>query len=69
MTVLVTLHDGTIDEFLRSGDAYVKHLDGTLDVIRGGSNQPHRYAVGQWTDVQGTQKRRKTKRFWSRSKD
>ena len=66
MTVTVTLHDGTTDSYARFGDAYRKHGDGTLDVIRGGSNQPHRYAAGEWTDVDGDQKRSKTGGFWSR---
>lgn len=69
MTVTVTLSDGTTDKYMRSGDAYVKHNDGTLDVVRGGSNEPHRYSAGEWTDVQGAQKGGKTGRFWGRSKD
>jgi hypothetical protein len=46
MTVTVTLPDGGTDAYMRSGDAYVKHNDGTLDVIRVGAQQPHRYASG-----------------------
>ena len=68
MTVTVTLQDGRIDKYMRFGDAYTKGHDGTLTVSRGGSNQPHRYAVNEWTDVQGDQKRTKAGRFWSRSK-
>jgi len=37
MTVHVKLPDGGTDEYLRSGDAYVQHGDGTLDVVRTGS--------------------------------
>ena len=36
MTVTVTLRDGTSEIYMRFGDAYVKHGDGTLDIIRGG---------------------------------
>ena len=68
MTVTVTLHDGTTDKYMRFGDAYIKNHDGTLVVTRGGSNQPHRYATGEWADVQGDQKGRSAGRFWSRSK-
>jgi len=50
MTVSVTLSDGRTDNYMRFGDAYVKHHDGTLDVLRTGAKQPHRYAVGEWTD-------------------
>jgi hypothetical protein len=32
MTVTVTLRDGGADKYMRFGDAYVKHNDGTLDV-------------------------------------
>jgi hypothetical protein len=48
---------------MRFGDAYVKHHDGTLDVIRTGAKDAHRYASGEWTDVEGDQKSFK-KRFW-----
>src|SRR4029078_1887896 len=41
MTVTVTLPDGGTDAYMRSGDAYVKHNDGTLDVLRVGAHQPH----------------------------
>lgn len=61
---MVTLPGGGVDEYMRSGDAYVKHDDGTLDVIRSGSRQPHSYAAGEWTDVEGDEKRWKKLRFW-----
>jgi hypothetical protein len=38
MTVTVTRRDGGTDKYMRFGDAYVMHHDGTLDVIRGGAN-------------------------------
>lgn len=64
MTVTVTLRDGGTDKYMRFGDAYVKHGNGTLDVMRSGAEQPHSYAPGEWTDVQGDEKRRKRSRFW-----
>ena len=64
MTVTVTLPDGVTDKYMRFGDAYVKHDNGTLDVIRGGARQPHRYASAEWTDVDGDEKSWKTGRFW-----
>jgi hypothetical protein len=64
MTVTVTLPDGGTDAYMRSGDAYVKHNDGTLDVIRVGAQQPHRYASGAWTDVEGNEKGWKKRHFW-----
>jgi hypothetical protein len=65
MTVTVTLQDGATDRYMRTGDAYVKHNDGTLDVIRGGAIRPYSYAPGVWADVQGNEKRLKKPRFWS----
>lgn len=64
MTVTVTLSHGATDEYMRFGDVYVKHDDGTLDVIRGGAKRPYSYASGEWTDVKGDQKRWKKSRFW-----
>ena len=55
MTVHVQLPDGGTDEYLRFGDAYIKHSDGTLDVVRIGSKVPHSYASGAWTGVEGDQ--------------
>ncbi len=63
MTVIVTLRDGTTDKYMRSGDTYVKENDGSLHVIRSGAKQPYRYASGQWTEVDGDQKKSK-RRFW-----
>ena len=65
MTVTVNLPDGAIDKYMRFGDAYVEHDDGSLDVIRGGAKHPHRYAAGEWSGVEGDQSRWKKGRFWS----
>jgi hypothetical protein len=64
MPVTVTLPDGGADKYMRFGDVYVKHNDGTLDVIRGGARQPYSYAAGQWNNVEGDQKTWKKGRFW-----
>ena len=64
MTVSVTLCDGETDNYMRFGDAYVKHNDGTLDVIRTVAKRPFSYASGVWADVAGDQKRGKKGRFW-----
>jgi hypothetical protein len=64
MTVTVTLSDGATDKYMRFGDAFVKHNDGRLDVIRGGAKQPHSYASGEWSDVEGDEKGWKKGRFW-----
>ena len=63
MTVTVTLHDGDTDEYMRYGDTYAKHNDGTLDVVRDGAKQPHSYAPGEWTNVQGDEKQMKRSRL------
>lgn len=41
---------------MRFGDAYVKHADGTLDVVRNGAKESYHYASGGWTDVTGDEK-------------
>jgi len=64
MTVTVTLPDGATDKYMRFGDAYIKHNDGRLDVVRGGAKQPYSYASGDWTDVEGNEKSWKKSRFW-----
>jgi hypothetical protein len=64
MTVTVTLADGSTDKYMRFGDSYVKHSDGTLDVIRGGAKEPYSYAVGEWTDMEGDQRKWKKRGFW-----
>ena len=63
MTVTVTLRDGATDKYMRFGDVYVKHHDGTLDVIRSGAKRPYSYAPGVWSDVEGDQRKSKS-RFW-----
>jgi len=63
MTVTVTLLDGGTDKYMRFGDTYLKHSDGTLDVMRTGAER-HSYAPGEWTEVQGDEKRRKRSHFW-----
>ena len=60
----MTLPDGATDKYMRFGDVYAKHDDGTLDVIRGGARHSYSYAWGQWTDVEGDQKSWKKGRFW-----
>jgi hypothetical protein len=56
MTVTVTLQDGDTDKYMRFGDTYIKNDDGTLDVVRDGAKEPHSYASGVWTNVQGDEK-------------
>jgi hypothetical protein len=56
MTVIVTLTDGSIDKYMRFGDAYVTRDDGGLDVFRGGAKYSESYTLGQWADVEGDQK-------------
>lgn len=65
MTVFVSLTGGGTDNYMRSGDAYVKRTDGTLDVVRTGAKSRFSYASGEWTDVTGDEKRSKRRRFWS----
>lgn len=64
MTVTVTLPDGGSDEYLRFGDAYVEHGDGTLDVVRTGAKKPFTYASGEWTEVRGDPRKGLKRRFW-----
>ena len=65
MTVEVTLPGGGSDRYMRFGDVYVKHNDGTLDVFRVGAKQAYSYASGEWTGVAGDRKRIKRRGFWS----
>jgi|LakMenEpi03Aug12_release.lakeMendotaPanAssembly.Ray.scaffolds.fasta_scaffold896466_2 hypothetical protein len=53
MTVHVTRNDGVVQDFTRSADHYIKHVDGSLEVIRGGTAPPAKYPVGGWTAVDG----------------
>ena len=66
MTVSVTRRDGGTDKYMRFGDAYIQHTDGTLDVFRGGANNPYSYASDEWSEVEGDQKKSRG-RFWTRS--
>jgi hypothetical protein len=66
MTVSVTRRDGGTDKYMRFGDAYVERRDGTLDVFRGGAKPPYSYASGEWSEVEGDEKRSRG-RFWARS--
>ncbi|MGZ5379081.1 MAG: hypothetical protein ACXWD8_14005 [Mycobacterium sp.] len=52
----MTLPDGRADDYMRFGDTYHKHDDGTLDVIRGGAKESYHYESGGWTDVAGDEK-------------
>jgi hypothetical protein len=64
MTVKVTLRGGGSDKYMRFGDVYVKHNDGTLDVLRVGAKQAYSYASGEWTEVDGDRKSIKRHGFW-----
>jgi hypothetical protein len=64
MTVTVTLRGGGSVKYMRSGDTYIKHNDGTLDVFRGVAKRPQSYASGQWAEVEGDQKSGKRRPFW-----
>jgi hypothetical protein len=63
MTVTVTRQDGDTDKYMRFGDTYVKNDDGTLDVTRDGAKEPHSYAEGAWTNVQGDEKQLERSHF------
>ncbi|MGP4058983.1 hypothetical protein ACTWP6_29950 [Mycobacterium sp. 4D054] len=64
MTVLVKLSNGRVDEYMRFGDVYVRHGDGTLDVVRTGGAHRYSYAAGEWVGVDGDEKRWKKSLFW-----
>lgn len=67
MTVSVTRQDGGIDDYMRSGDAYIKNGDGTLNVVRTGASQVISYPAEGWTNVQGDEKRAKVRvPMWGR---
>ena len=55
MTVTVTLPTATPTSTCGLVTDYVKHQDGSLDVVRGGARQPLSYAAGDWTEVEGNQ--------------
>jgi hypothetical protein len=56
MTVHVTRDGGAIDEFARFADRYIKHTDGSLEIVRSGSAQTNKYRPGFWVDVTGDEK-------------
>ncbi|MFN6546862.1 hypothetical protein [Mycolicibacterium nivoides] len=58
MTVQVTRNDGVTDEFGRFGDCYIKHTDGSLEVVRAETMPAATYPAGRWTEVVGDEKRR-----------
>jgi hypothetical protein len=64
MTVTVKRPDGGVDEYMRFGDTYFKHHDGSLDVIRSGAKEPYSYPPGQWTDVEGDPLKHRKPGFW-----
>lgn len=59
MTVSVTRPDGAVDNYMRSGDAFIKSSDGSLDIVRTGSRVPHTYSSGEWSDVEGDEHKSK----------
>jgi hypothetical protein len=63
MTVHVTRDSGAIDAYLRFGDRYVKHADGSLTVIRASTTPPKSYAAGEWSEVSGDERRLKRRLF------
>lgn len=65
MTVTVTLSHGGSIAYMRPRDAYIKHRDGTLYVVRAGERSRHRYASGQWAHVMGDERATPARRFWS----
>jgi hypothetical protein len=64
MTVTVTLVDGGTDKYVRFGDGYIEHKDGTLDVTRGGAKHAYRYESGEWTHVDGDHRTSKKRGCW-----
>lgn len=64
MTVTVTLAAGGTDKYMRFGDSYIEHKDGTLDVMRSGAKDPHHYEAEEWTHVDGDHRRSKRRGFW-----
>ena len=64
MTVTVTLPDGNVNEYMRFGDSYVEHADGTLNVHRTGANEAYVYAPSEWSEVRGDESKGLTNRSW-----
>jgi len=44
----VTLQDGDTDKYLRFGDTYIKHNDGTLDDVQGDEKSLKRSGFRAW---------------------
>ncbi|BBX83701.1 hypothetical protein [Mycolicibacterium aubagnense] len=63
MTVHVTRDGGAIDEFDRFADRYIKHTDGSLEIVRLGSAQTNKYGAGCWVDVTGDEKHTRRAHF------
>ncbi|BBZ32389.1 hypothetical protein [Mycolicibacterium confluentis] len=57
MTVHVTRDNGVVDDYMRFGDRYVKHADGSLAVIRASTMPTKMYSAGQWSTVAGDERR------------
>jgi hypothetical protein len=56
----MTLPNGATDKYMRFHDAYIKHSDGTLDVVRGGRQTVVRLRVGAVDRVEGDETTWKT---------
>ena len=52
----MTLPSGGADRYMRFGDAYVKHDNGALDVVRTGAKESFHYESEGWSDVAGDEK-------------
>ena len=61
MTVSVLIDNGVTDEFTGFDDHFIKHSDGSLEVVRAGTAPPQSYPAGSWIDVggDGTRERRR----------
>ena len=63
MTVIVTLQDGDTDQYMRYRDTYIKHYDGTLDVVRDGAKSHIATSRVYGPTYKATKKRLKRSRF------
>ncbi|GAA2432353.1 hypothetical protein [Mycolicibacterium llatzerense] len=63
MTVRVTCDGGAIDEFSRFADRYIKHDDGSLEIVRLGAPKTTSYDAGCWTEVTGDEHQTRRARF------
>ncbi|KMO67481.1 hypothetical protein EV589_1619 [Mycobacterium sp. BK558] len=62
MTVKVTLPDDQFDTYMRFGDTYLEHPDGSLEVFRTGARSLS-YGSTEWIGVEGDQRRSKVRLF------